>query len=378
MKRLVEMNSLQLPAVFLLAFSLAGCGRDDVKVYHVATNDLPQILPASTAPMALPDGLDVPDNSLHPELKYVLPEGWKEKPLTQMRAASFDVSEAGKEADVSVISLSGTSGGGVANVNRWRGQVGLAPLAETEIPPLAERVVAAGQPADLYDLVGTNSDSGAAVRMLGVILPGGDAVWYFKMLGDATLVEKQKPAFVAFLKSVELGSPAGPAAMDLSQLPPSHPPIAGLASGPSAAIPAAVAHPAWTGPADWQAGPLAQFLVARFVIGGSSAASAAVNVSQLSGDGGGLLANVNRWGQQLGQPPISEADAAKLPTLEVSGVKAVIADFTGTDPKTGQPARLVGVVLPQAGQTWFYKLMGDPAVVARQKDALFQFIQSAK
>ena len=45
---------------------------------------------------------------------------------------------------------------------------------------------------------------------------------------------------------------------------------------------------------------------------------------------------------------------------------------------TKQPARLVGVVLPLADQTWFYKLMGDPEVVAAQKDALLQFVQSAK
>ena len=41
-------------------------------------------------------------------------------------------------------------------------------------------------------------------------------------------------------------------------------------------------------------------------------------------------------------------------------------------------ARLVGVVLPLGGQTWFYKLTGDAGVVAAQKAALIQFVQSAK
>jgi hypothetical protein len=39
---------------------------------------------------------------------------------------------------------------------------------------------------------------------------------------------------------------------------------------------------------------------------------------------------------------------------------------------TGKPARLVGVVLPLGGQTWFYKLMGDESVVAQQKDAFIR------
>ena len=54
-----------------------------------------------------------------------------------------------------------------------------------------------------------------------------------------------------------------------------------------------------------------------------------------------------------------------------------MVDFTGTDSKTGKPARLVGAIVPQNGQTWFYKLMGDEQIVAQQKDAFIKFIQSA-
>ena len=58
--------------------------------------------------------------------------------------------------------------------------------------------------------------------------------------------------------------------------------------------------PTWTVPADWQEGQLAQFLVANIVIARCGGAQAAVNVSSLAGDGGGLLPNVNRWREQLG------------------------------------------------------------------------------
>ncbi len=50
--------------------------------------------------------------------------------------------------------------------------------------------------------------SGDAERILGVILHRDDTAWFFKMTGDADLVEKQKPAFIAFLKSVEFGAAA--------------------------------------------------------------------------------------------------------------------------------------------------------------------------
>ncbi len=107
-------------------------------------------------------------------------------------------------------------------------------------------------------------------------------------------------------------------------------------------------------------------------------AQAAVNVSSLAGDGGGLLPNVNRWRAQLGLAPVTDSDLANLPTVDASGGKATLIEFSGTDARTGKPARLVGVILPLGGQTWFYKLMGDADIVARQKDALIQFVQSAK
>jgi hypothetical protein len=274
------------------------------------------------------------------------------------------------------------AGGDTANVNRWRGQVGLPPLEEAEVQRLAEKVELSGQPADLYDVNGTSPGSGDPLRILAVVFHRDETAWFFKVTGEAALVEKQKPAFIAFLKSVQFGDSAAtaPMGMDVSQLPPSHPPIGDL-SGMSG-VPAAPADggstPTWTIPAGWQPGPLAQFLVAKYLIAGAGAAKAEVNVSQLAGDGGGLLANVNRWRKQLNAAAISEADLAQIPTIEVAGGKATVVEFSGTNPRTGQPAQLVGVILPLGHQTWFYKLMGDADVVAQQKTALLNFVQSAK
>jgi len=347
MRNSARSNPLPFAVAALLTFAV-GCNRDSVKVYKVDASDAvvttpPPVTASSPAamPSTMPDGLPVPDNSGLPRLKYNLPDGWKEKAPTQLRVASFKVSENNQTADVSVIPLNGTAGGDPANVNRWRGQVGQPPLDETSLKSSAEPVQVGSQPADLYDIAGTSPGSGVAERILGVILHTDQSAWYFKMMGDAALVEKNKPAFVAFLNSVAF-------------------------------------KPTWTVPPDWKEGELAQFLVARYVIQGAGDAAAAVNVSQLDGDGGGLLPNLNRWRKQLGQPPLTDGDAASLPTVPASGGQAVLADFTGTDARTGKPARLIGLVLPLNGQTWFYKLMGDPDLVGRQKDALISFVQSAQ
>jgi len=275
-----------------------------------------------------------------------------------------------------VIPLGGMAGSDPANVNRWRGQVGLAPLADDDIAGLAEKVSVGDQPADLYDIVGTTTGGSPSERIIGVILHRDDTSWFFKMTGDAALVEQAKPAFIGFLKSVSFGpATAAPTGMDMRQLPPSHPPIGGMNSTTPPAG-AAADLPTWTVPSNWQPAPLEQFLVAKYVISGTDGAQAAVNVSSLGGDGGGLLPNVNRWREQLGLAPVGDTDVAKLPTIETAGGKATVVDVSGTD--GGKPARLVGVVLPLGGQTWFYKLMGDANIVAQQKDALVKFVKSAK
>jgi hypothetical protein len=377
-------HSFGLPAATaaLLIIAGAGCGRDNVKVYHADASDISTPPPPAAAPAAMPssmtDGMPVPDNRGQPTLQYTLPAGWEKKALTQMRVASFGVSQAAKQADISVIPLPGMAGADSANVNRWRGQVGLIPLADAELGSLAEKISVGDAPADMYDLAGTTPGSGDAERILGVILHRDNTAWFFKMTGDAGLVEAQKPTFITFLKSVQFGGLAAPAAMDMSQLPPSHPAIGGMTPAMPVTSADTADKPTWIVPAGWQEGQLTQFLIAKYVITGDGGAQAAVNVSSLAGDGGGLLPNVNRWRAQLGLAPVTDADLANLPTIDASGGKATLVELAGTDARTGKPAQLVGFILPLGGQTWFYKLMGDASLVAQQKDALVKFVQSAK
>jgi hypothetical protein len=384
----------RLPVLTSLLFlSAAGCHRDEVKTYRVAKDqDQP---PPQTAP-ALPTDSPKPNlppghpgissasaasgfaasGSAQPQLTWKTPAGWTEVPPGEMRAASFKIQgQNGKQADVSVIPLSGLPGSDEANVNRWRGQVGLSPVSPDELKKSAESVEADGQPAQLYDLAGQNSGSGDATRILGVIQHRTDAVWFFKMTGDADLAEQQKPALVAFLKSVKFTT-----VQAQMELPPSHPPIGDTGMGaPTASAPvSSEGKPDWQVPAGWQEVSGGQFLVAKFTITGQNG-TAAVNVSSSPGAGGGLAGNINRWRGQLGLTSLSDGDVNKLVTaIDVPGGRASLVDLSGTDARTGQPIRLVGVMVPQSGQTWFYKLMGDAKVVEAQKDAFIQFVQGVK
>ncbi|HAM71588.1 MAG TPA: hypothetical protein DCM86_08100 [Verrucomicrobiales bacterium] len=120
-------------------------------------------------------------------------------------------------------------------------------------------------------------------------------------------------------------------------------------------------------------------LLAKFTATGDAGARVDVTVSSFPGDVGGLPANVNRWRGQVGLPPIQAGEiAAQTTTVDLSGIQGTVVDVTGTDAKNHQPARLIGVVVPRGGQTWFYKLMGNPAVADREKAAFLDFVKSAK
>jgi hypothetical protein len=370
----------------------AGCHRDEVKVYRVAkdqdqaqTQTAPA-LPADSPNPALPPGhpdisstpvasLPLTSESARPQLTWKTPDGWTEVPPGEMRVASFKIQgQNGKQADVSVVPLPGMPGTDDANVNRWRGQVGLPSVSPEELKKSEENVETAGQPSQLYDISGPNSGNGEAARILGVIQHRDDAVWFFKMTGDAGLVEQQKLAFVAFLKSVKFV--AAPAQ---AEMPPAHPSVGDMGTlMTTAATISSEGKPNWQVPAGWQEVSGGQFLIAKFTITGDSGA-AAVNVSSSPGEGGGLAGNVNRWRGQLGLAPLSEAEMNKSVTaIDVPGGKASLVDMSGTDARTGQPTRLVGVIVPQSGQTWFYKLMGNAKVVESQKDAFTKFVQGVK
>ncbi|HEY5909746.1 MAG TPA: hypothetical protein VJA21_03980 [Verrucomicrobiae bacterium] len=377
----VRHSSLGTWVTLLSLVILAGCGRNDIQVYRVAKERAQQ--PQAGMPPGHPEA-GAPASASLPRLKYSLPPGWEEAPPGEMRAAAFRVVANGKQADVGVVPLPGLMGRDLETVNRWRSSVGLEAVKEEELPKLAESVEIAGLPGQLFDQGGENPGSGDKTRILAAILRREGVAWFFKMSGDDELVKQQKPAFVSFLKSLtfEAGSPpmARAEAAAPQGLPPSHPPIGdGAAMGAGTGPSSQQTKPVWQVPANWKEANAGGFLVAKFIVTGNDNARADVNVSMSAGEGGGVAMNVNRWRGQLGLGELAEPEIHKLLTpLDTAAGKAVCVDLSGKDARTGQKVRLVGVIIPQQSQTWFYKLMGSEQLVAGEKDGFLKFVQSAK
>jgi hypothetical protein len=354
----------------LLISFLAACNRDETKVYQVPKEDAApptqaaQPAPDVTPQMSQPDmGAPTDAAASVPALKYQLPEGWQEKPASDMRVASFSApGPGGQSADVSVIPLP-VVGRDMELINMWRSRVQLPATNDPDAVEQFEPVAIGAEQGRLFEFVSVQPVMGKGrQRLLVAMLTRDNMSWFFKMTGEDRCATSQKKHFLEFLKSVSF----------VENVPPqiTNTPAPSTDNGNTESI--------WTVPSAWQSIPPAQFLLAEYSISGANGAKAEVNVAAMGGEGGGLLANVNRWRGQLGLGALSESDLPQLaPSLEVPGGTATMVDFVGTDSKTGAPTRLIGAIVSQNGQTWFYKMMGDKQVVTQQKDNFTKFIQSA-
>jgi hypothetical protein len=360
------MKGLLLVIVQILISALVGCKRDEAKVYHLPKDaSLPSQPMLAAKPEAAPPemGSPMPVTISLPQLKYQLPKGWHEKPPSEMRVASFAaLGPNGQSADVSVIPLP-IVGRDLELINMWRSQVQLPATTDPDAVKQAETAVIGSEQGRLFDFVSEQPMIGKSCqRILVAMFTRGTSSWFFKMTGEDAFVTSQKENFLQFLKSVSLVENAPPQ----------------MAVAPATQNEIEIANSIWTIPPGWQSLPPSQFLLAEFSIAGTDGAKAEVNVAELNGEGGGLLANVNRWRGQLGLGAIGENNLPQVAQpLDVPGAKATLVDFTGVNPKTGAQTRLVGVIVSQNGQTWFYKLMGAEQIVAQQKNVFTKFIQSA-
>ena len=314
------------------------------------------------------DARPVPVNAA--PIHWTTPPGWKEMPPNSIRLGNFVVPGPGdKKAEVTITSFPGDVGGTLANVNRWRHEVGLGDVTENDIA--SEKAVVDANEGKLYEM------AGASERTVVAMIPRDGASWFFKMRGDSEVVAGAKPVFLDFLKSVHFGgSDAAPAKAD----PHAGMTGMGMGMGTGMATPAnANEQPKWNPPANWTETAPGAMVTKSFSIAGDAGQKAVVSISVLSGEGGGTLANVNRWRHQLNVGDVTEESLGKGLTnsLDVLGGKAILVEFTGHD-SSGQVSRLLAAIVTHGGQTWFYKLMGADAVVSHEKDAFSQFVQTVR
>ncbi len=131
------------------------------------------------------------------QIKWKTPEGWTEVPPSSMRYASFSAAaDDGGKIDISIVTFPGDGGSDADNINRWRGQMGLAPVD-------ANAVTSQVAPLKTADTTFFTTDiAGNKTRTIAAWTRRDGRVWFFKATGPNAAVEKEKPKFVKFIESV--------------------------------------------------------------------------------------------------------------------------------------------------------------------------------
>lgn len=177
----------------LAIMPLSACNKPKISVYTVPKESTPtptQPSAPATAPVA-----NAPVAPAPSQFKWTVPADWKESKPGPMQQARFSVPEKdGAAADVTVSVFPSDTGGTLQNVNRWRTQLGLAPVDESGLANLVAPLAAAPN-AVLVDL--SNNDK----RMLAAIIPREGIWWFYKLTGGAPAVANAREAFIGFVSS---------------------------------------------------------------------------------------------------------------------------------------------------------------------------------
>ena len=142
-----------------------------------------------TAPAAAPAAAES-------QLAYQVPAEWTQGQLTISRGgiqvrrnAAFEVREGDKRAEITVTSLPAESNPILSNVNRWRQQIGLDPIAQDDLKRDAKQLSVGDLAADYVQIQGSDQ------TILGAILVRQDTAWFIKLQGDPELAERERDTF---------------------------------------------------------------------------------------------------------------------------------------------------------------------------------------
>jgi hypothetical protein len=137
---------------------------------------------------ALNQGGDNPD--------WTVPAGWNSTEGSAMRRASFAADGPGGPVDIAVTSFPGDVGGLAANLNRWRRQIGLPPLAPGEVESAVTRHAVADKEAVLCRMEGETQ-----ATMAAIFQHDGNS-WFLKMTGPRSSVAANAESFNQFVETV--------------------------------------------------------------------------------------------------------------------------------------------------------------------------------
>lgn len=340
-----RITSPRIPALFLL-LAVCSCKDEEIRTYRVAVD------PNEEAPASVSENPHSPAAAPE-EVIWKAPEDWKTEEVGQFLTAAYSMPGGGR---VTVSKLGGDGGGLTANVNRWRGQVGMEPLPENEVAGKRFDIAGSDKSLLLFNLVPEASEPDSD-GILAAVLPLDSETWYFKFTAKAGEIEKGSDSFVDFLGSVRLSG--GEQTVEKKAGPPDL---------------------GFTVPEGWERSEGSAMRAASFSIPGPDGTSADVSVIPLPTGSGSVLDNVNRWRGQVSLEPLDSADDPELGKKDEgpSGPYFISHMVSEKPILDGKNLAISAAILERPELTWFFKITGEADIVTANREKFEQFVKSAK
>ncbi|MCU0782305.1 MAG: hypothetical protein MUF04_14565 [Akkermansiaceae bacterium] len=136
-------------------------------------------------------------------LTWTAPDGWQPAEKARMGGyASFTRAGPDGTAQIAITHFPGDVGGPVANINRWRTQVGAeGEVTEADLPGLVKEIEAGPVKLSMVDCQGPEN------RLVAAWIRQGEDTWFFRLSGPTAAVEAEMARFTAFLRTIRFTSP---------------------------------------------------------------------------------------------------------------------------------------------------------------------------
>ncbi len=143
----------------------------------------------------------VPKESVSPREKlpfsWIKPTSWVSEAPGDLKKAQFRLVYEKESAEAFLVYIEGKASPLAQNINRWRNQIGLAPVEELDIQ--LESLKTSFTEIQIYTCENESTHMRSIIAFWGT--PKGK--WFFKMNGNSTVLEAEKDNFYTFLKSMK-------------------------------------------------------------------------------------------------------------------------------------------------------------------------------
>ena len=162
--------------------------------HHTRTYHLPKTKVKTSTPSTVETVTEIS------RFTWEKPASWIPAEGSSMRLASFEIPFSTGSGDLSIMELGGDGGGLEANVNRWRGQIGLGPLTKLEIEDEAGNGVSQLGNYQLFRLINLEKKESA---FLAAVFPLESRTLFIKLTASTDGILEIEKDFKDFCSSMK-------------------------------------------------------------------------------------------------------------------------------------------------------------------------------